>query len=461
MQLRVAVIGAGAAGLAAARELRREGHGPVVFERASCVGGTWVYDPDAPADSLAAGATHSSLYASLRTNLPREAMGFLDFPFAAGPDAGDPRRYPAHQEVLRYIDGFARRFDLHRLVRLHAEVLSVRRRHDQASSSWKVRWRKVGDGQDEEEEEAFDAVVVCNGHYTEPRVADIPGTTRCCMRGLEMILDADRGGAAGVDAWPGKQMHSHSYRVPDPFLDQVVVIIGAQNSGADISRELAGVAREVHMANKSAPAHTCQTLPGYHNLWLRSMVERAEEDGSVVFQDGSSIKADVIMHCTGYKYSFPFLGDDSSITVDDNRIDPLYKHVFPPHVAPRLSFIGLPFRVLAFPMFQLQSNWVAGALSGRFQLPSKQEMMQDVRTSYSELEALGWPKRYTHCLDYTQFEYNDWLAEQCGHQKIEEWRKEMLDAYRKKRVDCPETYREEWDDDLLLEQAHQDFQKYF
>jgi len=41
--------------------------------------------------------------------------------------------------------------------------------------------------------------VVCNGHYTEPRIAVIPG----------------------VDAWPGKQMHSHNYRVPEPFLDQV------------------------------------------------------------------------------------------------------------------------------------------------------------------------------------------------------------------------------------------------
>lgn len=26
---------------------------------------------------------------------------------------------------------------------------------------------------------------------------------------------------AGIDAWPGKQMHSHSYRVPEPFLNQV------------------------------------------------------------------------------------------------------------------------------------------------------------------------------------------------------------------------------------------------
>ena len=36
-------------------------------------------------------------------------------------------------------------------------------------------------------------------------------------------------------------------------------------------------------------------------LMLELQIDRAEEDGSVVFQDGSSIKADVIMHCTGYR----------------------------------------------------------------------------------------------------------------------------------------------------------------
>lgn len=38
-----AVIGAGAAGLVAARELHREGHRPTVFEQGTKVGGVWVY----------------------------------------------------------------------------------------------------------------------------------------------------------------------------------------------------------------------------------------------------------------------------------------------------------------------------------------------------------------------------------------------------------------------------------
>lgn len=29
----------------------------------------------------------------------------------------------------------------------------------------------------------------------------------------------------GADAWPGKQMHSHNYRLPEPFLDQVSMIL--------------------------------------------------------------------------------------------------------------------------------------------------------------------------------------------------------------------------------------------
>ncbi|EER91959.1 hypothetical protein BDA96_01G295400 [Sorghum bicolor] len=439
--LRLAVVGAGAAGLVAARELRREGHAPVVFERAAAVGGTWLYTPPATSsDPLGAAATHSSLYASLRTNLPRETMGFLDFPFAAGAAAAgsprDPRRFPGHEEVLRYLEAFARRFDLLRLVRFETEVLSVRR-EDGGGGRWAVTSRKLGE-KGSGQEEFYDAVVVCNGHYTEPRIAVIPG----------------------VDAWPGKQMHSHNYRVPEPFLDQVVIVIGASASAFDISRDIASMAEEVHIADRSAPASTCKKEPGYDNLWLHSMIDHAQEDGTVVFQDGSSIKADVIMHCTGYLYDFPFLGDDSTITVDDNRVDPLYKHIFPPEVAPHLSFIGLPWKVIPFPLFELQSKWVARVLSGRVKLPSKDKMMEDVKAFYLKLEALGWPKRYTHNFSNHQFEYDDWLAEQCGYPPIEEWRKQMYAVNAMNKAARPESYRDEWDDEHLVAEANEYFKKF-
>ncbi len=72
-------------------------------------------------------------------------------------------------------------------------------------------------------EEVFCAVVVCNGHYSDPRRPQLPG-------------------AAG---FPGRLLHSHSYRHNRPFADLNVVVIGASASGEDISREIALVAKKV------------------------------------------------------------------------------------------------------------------------------------------------------------------------------------------------------------------------
>lgn len=172
----VAVIGAGAAGLVTARELRREGLSVVVFEGADQVGGTWVYTPRVESDPLGLSpiraTVNSSLYRSLRTNLPRECMGFRDFPFVSRDDPDrDPRRFPGHREVLMYLKDFTREFGIAELVRLETEVLRVGLVE---GSKWKVISRRRG--RDETGvDEIFDAVVVCNGHFTEPRVAEIPG----------------------------------------------------------------------------------------------------------------------------------------------------------------------------------------------------------------------------------------------------------------------------------------------
>ncbi|ONI06693.1 hypothetical protein PRUPE_5G074900 [Prunus persica] len=435
----VAVIGAGAGGLVAARELWREGHKVVVFERGEQVGGTWVYTPKVESDPLGLHpdrtTVHSSMYQSLRTNLPRESMGFRDYPFVAKEEdeKRDPRRFPGHREVLRYLKDFASEFGISEIVRFETEVMVV---DLVEGGKWKVKSKsKGGDGV---HDEIYDAVVVCNGHYTEPRIAEIPG----------------------INTWKGKQFHSHNYRNPEPFRDQVVILIGGAASSADISRELAGVAKEVHIASRSVADEAIGKQPGYDNMWLHSMIKSAHDDGSVAFQDGSVVIADIILHCTGYKYHFPFLETNGIVTVDDNRVGPLYKHVFPPALAPSLSFVGLPWKVVPFPQFELQSKWIAGLLSNRIALPSKEEMMEDIKAFYSLLEASGLPKRYTHNLGDCQFEYNDWLAALCGCPVSEEWRKKMYLEVSKNRHARPETYRDEWEDDHLILQAHEDFKKY-
>ncbi|CAA0309968.1 putative flavin monooxygenase, FAD/NAD(P)-binding domain superfamily [Arabidopsis thaliana] len=439
----VAVIGAGAAGLVAARELRREGHSVVVFERQKQVGGTWIYTDHIEPDPLSVDPTrsvvHSSVYGSLRTNLPRECMGYRDFPFVVRSgvsESRDPRRFPSHGEVLAYLQDFAKEFAIEEMIRFDTAVVKVAPAAEEGSGKWRIesteKEKKVL------RDEIYDAVVVCNGHYIEPRHAEIPG----------------------ISSWPGKEMHSHNYRIPEPFRDQVVVLIGNSASADDISRDIARVAKEVHVACRSNEADTYIERPGYNNLWMHSMIECVHKDGSVVFQNGKTISVDVIMHCTGYKYHFPFLETNGNVTVDDNRVGPLYKDVFSPAFAPWLSFVGIPWKVVPFPMFELQSKWIAGVLSGRIPLPSKEDMMMEIKTLYSTLDAQGIAKRYTHQMGISQFEYNSWLASQCGCSETEEWRKEMYFATGVKKRAHPETYRDEWDDHHLVSQAYQDFSLY-
>jgi cation diffusion facilitator CzcD-associated flavoprotein CzcO len=66
-------------------------------------------------------------------------------------------------------------------------------------------------------------------------------------------MDAAR---IGMDKWSRRQLHSHSYRVPDSFHGEVVVIVGFRHSGVDIALELSKVAREVHVSVKSMEALT-------------------------------------------------------------------------------------------------------------------------------------------------------------------------------------------------------------
>ncbi|KAG8092516.1 hypothetical protein GUJ93_ZPchr0012g22032 [Zizania palustris] len=312
-----AVVGAGAAGLVAARELLREGHAVTVFERSGRVGGTWAYDARSDPDPLgldpaAPGAVHGSLYASLRTNLPRELMGFSGFALQGRVFAGDPRTFPGHREVLAFLDAFAEESGVAGHVRLRAEVRRLRPLGP--GEGWSVEWR--GDAGDAEE--VFDAVVVCNGHCTVPLVPKL----------------------RGIENWRGNHMHSHNYRTPEPFQDQVVVVVGLGASGVDIAREISKVAKEVHIASRYTQDRVGK-VDIYQNVWLRSEVQSSQlsyllldsislafhgvtrkqqhvtvlmqliaceykqvdciqDDGKVCFMEGSAVTADTILYCTGW-----------------------------------------------------------------------------------------------------------------------------------------------------------------
>ncbi|KAL6326172.1 hypothetical protein AAG906_001047 [Vitis piasezkii] len=424
---RVAVIGAGVAGLAAARELHREGHHVVVLEKRHSLGGTWLYDSRVDSDPLsldpARDVVGTSLYHSLRTNLPRQLMGFLDYPFAKRPHE-DQRTFPGHEEVLRFLNEFADEFRLRELIRFCTEVVRVERA-ERRNDAWVVESRNHGSDSAVVVREVYDAVVVCNGHFTEPQLAEVPG----------------------IEKWRGYQIHSHNYRTPKSFMGQVVVLIGLGPSAFDISREVATVAKEVHITTR-APNVTVGKSDNHENIWLHKMIEFVYEDGKVVFQDGSSVHADTIFYCTGYKYHFPFIETNGIVTIDDdNRVGPLYKHVFPPHLAPWLSFIGMPKQDTPFLTTELQSKWLAHVLSGKVLLPTEEEMMSDVENYYHHMEETGVPKSFTHVLPPNEIEYRNWLLAQVEMPPLKEWRGRMYRECVKFAKAKLDGYRDQWDDD--------------
>ncbi|MBA0802206.1 hypothetical protein Gohar_012525, partial [Gossypium harknessii] len=273
----VAVIGAGTAGLVTARELQREGHRVTVFEKANKVGGTWLYDSLVESDLLGLDPNreivHSSLYKSLRTNLPRQVMSFLDYPFVKR-ESGDTRPFPGHEEVLRFLQDFARDFGLMELIRFGHEVIRVEL-VDEVRHEWVVESRtRETESRWESKEEVFEAVVICNGKNTEPKVAEFPGISLMPLHQLSVTTTASKYmnivSLCGScwDTWPGLQMHSHNYRTPEQFENkvfkfmvhfnsihaiptmilgyyrQIVVLIGNGPSATDILREISPLAKQ-------------------------------------------------------------------------------------------------------------------------------------------------------------------------------------------------------------------------
>ncbi|KAG0470826.1 hypothetical protein HPP92_017526 [Vanilla planifolia] len=428
----VCVIGAGPSGLVSARELRKEGHSVVVLEQKDDVGGQWLQEPDVeeedPLGRFTPLKVHSSVYDSLRLASPRETMGFTDFPFIAK-KGRDMRRFPGHRELLLYLQDFTNFFGLRDMIRFNTRVEYVGMMD--GSMRWVVRSKELRE--EKVKEEIFDAVVVANGHYSLPRLPSI----------------------RGMDTWTGRQLHSHVYRFPEPFNNEVVVVVGNSMSGQDISMELVKVAKEVHLSAKSLEVSEglSKVIAKHESLHLHPQIDTLYEDGRVLFRDGSSIAADTIIYCTGYSYSFPFLDTKGTVVVDDDRVGPLYEHTFPPSLAPSLSFVGIPRKIIGFPFFESQAIWIAQVLSSKRRLPSWEEMMKTIEEFYHSRDLDGIPRHNTH--DIANFEYCDKFGDNCDFPHLEEWRKELcLSSLRNSDANL-EDYRDNWDDHELLQEAYQ------
>src|SRR5687767_2737098 len=169
---RVAVVGAGPAGLAALRALTAAGLDATAFERGARVGGVWTLE-DRPT------AAYRSLH--LITSRPRTEFGELPMPDGT-PD------YPSRDAVGRYLEDYAARFGLVERIRLGCAVERAERRD---GGGWTLT---LGDGTVEE----FDVLVAANGHNEVAQWPDPPYPGE----------------------FDGEQLHALDYREAEAFRDR-------------------------------------------------------------------------------------------------------------------------------------------------------------------------------------------------------------------------------------------------
>src|SRR3954452_19212571 len=124
----IAIVGAGASGLAALRALTDAGFDATAYERGQAIGGVWTLE-DRP----------TAAYRSLHLITSRARTEFAEFPM---PD--DTPDYPARDDVGRYLEAYVRHFGLLERVRLGNGVRRATRR---AGGGWEVELDGGGTGE--------------------------------------------------------------------------------------------------------------------------------------------------------------------------------------------------------------------------------------------------------------------------------------------------------------------------
>ncbi|MFF7244397.1 flavin-containing monooxygenase [Embleya sp. NPDC008237] len=249
-------------------------------------------------------------------------------------------------------------------------------------------------------------------------------------------------GIAGSETFSGEIVHAVDYADAGRFAGRRVVVLGAGNSACDIAVNLSHTAaltilamrRGIHVAPKTimgvpvdeiAGSAWWTRLPlrvqqGLADLTLRivrgplaayglpepdhrvfagpltisddllprlshgaivvkPMIERFTAD-TAHFADGTHVRVDAVVYCTGYRMSLPFVPRDALFS-DAGEVA-LYRRVVSPSYA-GLYFAGLvrgvirPVRALTR-LFEAQAEWIADLVDGAAVLPAAGEMAAEI-----------------------------------------------------------------------------------
>jgi len=397
---RVAVIGAGCAGLKSAKTLRQSGFEVTVFEAGSRVGGLWWYEND---------SGYSSAYRTLHINTAKNITAFSDLAFPS-----TVQTFPSHEDMHRYLEDYARHFELYPVIRLKTKVVSVEPVSGEPAR--RGRWLlTTASGV----QEVFDFVVVCSGHLSTP---------------MEVGLFRD--------GFTGEYLHSHYYREPDQFVGKRICIVGAGNSAVDIASDVCVTSARTVLVARSGVVIAPKMIMGIpltditmqlHRRWIPGAIRRsilralgyivhgkmerygfkplterthpttsatiitdiaysrvdvkqgiACIDGERIrFEDGTEEEFDVLIAATGYSIDIPLLSRDL-LPITHNSVD-LYKRIVSPDW-PGLYFIGMLNANVALNwIFENQIRWLLPFMTGEAELPTSAAMHADIRARRDRL----------------------------------------------------------------------------
>lgn len=229
--MKIAIIGAGFAGLTTARHLRDFGHDVTVFEKVHDVGGVW---------------STTRLYPGVSTQNGKDTYCLSDFPM--------PKHYPewpSGQQVQAYLNAYADQFGLKPLIRLSTPVTHAAQGPD---GRWTVTFQPP---EGAERSEGFDFLTICNGIFSAPAVPDFPG-------------------AAEFRAAGGTLCHSSEFLDADAARGKHVVVIGYGKSSCDVAVGLVDAAASMTVVARELIWKMPKKLAGvlnYKYLFLTRMGE--------------------------------------------------------------------------------------------------------------------------------------------------------------------------------------------
>lgn len=109
----------------------------------------------------------------------------------------------------------------------------------------------------------------------------------------------------------------------------------------------------------------------------RTEIDHYTRDG-IVLEDGTELETDCVVFATGWKTEYGYLSEEARQTLgEDDDGFYLYRHILHPDL-PNLAFIGRASTFLSVLTYCIQARWLAELVAGKFELPGRQSMLQEI-----------------------------------------------------------------------------------